>query len=141
MSLKSKLSMYEGMLLLPKGHGYWHKLCGNPCLCIQKVLSGISSEVQCSSSSGTIWKSSLSLELLEYTGVLSGSWSLSELKDRHLCTGLGVVCGILWGVMVTVLQGVVLTGLKEACSMLETWCMWGVFCNGVGKSMVSEPLL
>ena len=43
--------------------------------------------------------------------------------------------------MVTVLQGVVLTGLKEACSMLETWCMQGVFHNGVGKSIVSEPLL
>ena len=33
-------------------------------------------------------------ELSEYTEVLSGSWSLSGLKDRHLCTGLGVVCGI-----------------------------------------------
>ena len=28
--------------------------------------------------------------------------------------------------MVTVLQGVVCTGLKDACSMLETWCMKGV---------------
>ena len=71
---------------------------------------------------------------------MSGSWSLLELKGSHLHTGLGGVCGVLHGVMVTVLQGVVLNGLKEACSMLETWCMQGVFCNGVGKSMVSEPL-
>ena len=29
----------------------------------------------------------------EHTGVLSGAWSLSELKDRCLHTGLG---GVLW---------------------------------------------
>ena len=73
--------------------------------------------------------------------MLSGAWSLSELKDSHLHTGLGGVCGVLQGVMVTVLQGVVVTWLKEACSMLETWCVQGVFCNGAGKSIVSEPLL
>ena len=72
--------------------------------------------------------------------MLSGTWLLSELKDRHLYTGLGGVCGVLQGVMVTVLWGVVVTGLKEVWSMLETWCMQGVFCNGVGKSIVSEPL-
>ena len=72
--------------------------------------------------------------------MLSGSWLLLKLNDRHLCTGLGGVFGVLQGVMVTVLWGVVLTGLKEACSMQETWCMQGVFCNGVGKSIVSEPL-
>ena len=55
--------------------------------------------------------------------MLCGSWLVSELKDRHLHTGLGGVCGVLQGVMVTVLKGVVLTGLKEACSMPETWCM------------------
>ena len=33
------------------------------------------------------------------------------------------------------------TGLKDACSMLETWCMHGVFHKGVGKSAVLEPLL
>ena len=42
--------------------------------------------------------------------------------------------------MVTVLQGVVCTGLKDACSMLEMWCMRGVFRKGVGKSTVSETL-
>ena len=37
---------------------------------------------------------------------------------------------------------VVLTGagLNEACSMLETCWIHGVFPNGVGKSTVSEPL-
>ena len=35
--------------------------------------------------------------------MLSGAWSLSELKDRHLHTGLGGVCGVLQGVMVSVL--------------------------------------
>ena len=72
--------------------------------------------------------------------MLSGTWLSSELKDRHLCTGLGGVCGVLRGVMITVLQCVVLTGLKGACSMLETWCMQGVFHNGFDKSIVSEPL-
>ena len=73
-------------------------------------------------------------------GVLSGVWLVSELKDRHWCTGLVGICGELQGVMVTVLQGVVFTGLKEVCSMLEMWCMQGVFCKGVGKSIVLEPL-
>ena len=73
--------------------------------------------------------------------MLSGSWSLLELKDRHWCTGLVGACGELQGVMVTVLQGVVCAVLKDACSMLEMWCMQGVFCKGVGKSTVSEPLL
>ena len=35
--------------------------------------------------------------------MLSAFWSVLELKDRHLHTGLGVVCGIPLGVMVTVL--------------------------------------
>ena len=98
-----------------------------------KFFSGVSSEVQCSSSKGTIWKSSSSSsELAEHTWALSGMQLSTELKDKHLHTGLGSVCGVL--------QGVVRTGLNEACSMLEAWWMWGVLHNGVGKSMVSEPL-
>ena len=69
-----------------------------------------------------------------------GSWLLPELNDRQWLTGLVGVCGELWGVMVTVLQGVVCTGLKDACSMLDMWCMQGVFLKGVGRSTVSEPL-
>ena len=72
--------------------------------------------------------------LSEYTGVLSGSWSsseLSEVNDRQWHTGLVGVCGELQGVMVTVLWGVVCAGLKDACSMLDTWCMEGVFLKGV----------
>ena len=42
--------------------------------------------------------------------------------------------------MVTVLWGAVCTGLKDACSMLDTWCMQGVLLKGVGRSTVSEPL-
>ena len=60
---------------------------------MQNVLSGTISVVQCSSSIGTVWKSSSSSEC---SGVLSGSWSLSELlevNDRWQCTGLGGVCG------------------------------------------------
>ena len=45
--------------------------------------------------------------------MLSGMQLSAELKDKHLCTGLGGVCGVL--------QGVVRTGLKEVCSMLEMW--------------------
>ena len=51
-------------------------------------------------------------ELSKHTGVLSGVWLSAELKDKHLHTGLGGVCGVL--------QGVVRTGLNEVCSMLET---------------------
>ena len=40
----------------------------------------------------------------EHTGVLSGVWLSTELKDRHLHTGLGGVCGVL--------HGEVRTGLK-----------------------------
>ena len=50
-------------------------------LCMQKVLSGTISDVQCLSSSGTVGKSSSSSGLSEYTGVLSGSWSSSELSE------------------------------------------------------------
>ena len=123
---------------------------------MQKVLSGTIFDVQCLSSSGTIGKSSSASELLEHTGVLPGVWSVLELKDRHWCTGLPGVCGILQGVVmtvlqcvvvtilqgvvVTVLQGVVFTGLKEAWSMLDMWSMQGVFCKGIDKSLVSEPL-
>ena len=55
-------------------------------------------------------------------------------------TGLVGVCGELQCVMVTLLQGVVCAGLKDACSMLDIWCMRGVFLKGVGRSTVSEPL-
>ena len=90
---------------------------------MQKVLSGTISAVQCSSSRGTVWKSSSSSEC---TGVLSGSWSsseLSEVNDRWQHTGLVGVRGELQFVMVTVLQGVVCAGSKDACSMLDMWCM------------------
>ena len=61
---------------------------------MQNVLSGTISVVQCSSSIGTVWKSSSSSS--ECSGELSGSWSLSELlevNDRQQHTGLGGVCG------------------------------------------------
>ena len=45
--------------------------------------------------------------------MLSGMQLSAELKDKHLHTSLGGVCGVL--------QGVVGTGLNEVCSMLETW--------------------
>ena len=66
-------------------------------------------------------------------GVLAGVLSLSvELNESHLHTGLGGVCGMFCGVAGS--------GLNEACSMLETWRILGVFLSGVGKLMVSEPL-
>ena len=107
---------------------------------MQKVLSGTISAVQCLSSRGTVGKSSSSSEC---TSVLSGSWSsseLSEVNDRWWHTGLVGVCGELWYVMVAVPQGVVHARLKDACSMLDMWCMQGVFCKGVGRSAVLEPL-
>ena len=58
--------------------------------------------------------------------------SSAELNDSHLHTGLGRVPGVL--------HGVTGAGLNEGCSMLETWWIHGVFLNGVGKSIVSEPL-
>ena len=107
---------------------------------MQSVLSGTISVVQCSSSIGTVWKSSSSSES---SGVLSGSWPLSELSEVNIwwqCTGLGEVsgesqCGVIAG-----WRGVVYAGSKDACSMLETWCMCGVFHKGVGKSAELEPL-
>ena len=107
---------------------------------MQNVLSGTISVVQCSSSIGTVWKSSSSSEC---SGELSGSWSISELSeinDRWWHTGLGGVCGEPQCGVVAGQQGVVCAGSKDACSMLETWCIYGVFCKGVGKSAVLEPL-
>ena len=75
--------------------------------------------------------------------MLTGSWSsseLSEVNDRWQCTGQVGVHGELQFVMVAVLQGVVCARLKDACSMLDMWCMQGVFCKGVGRSAVLEPL-
>ena len=106
---------------------------------MQNVLSGTISVVQCSSSIGTVWKSSSSSE---YSDVLSGSWSLSELSEvnvRWQCTGLGEVSGELQCGVLAGLQGVVYAWSKDACSMLEMWCMHGVFRKGVGKSVL-EPL-
>ena len=120
---------------------------------MQNVLSGTISVDQYSSSIGTVWKSSsslddssssegsgiASLELSEvsmHTGEVLRSWSL--LKERWQCTGLVGVCVRLLDV-VTGLCGVVCAGLKDACSMLDTWCMHGILCEDVGKSSL-EPL-
>ena len=109
---------------------------------MQNVLSGINSVDQCSSSKGTVWKSSslmsedsgvVSLELCEVS-----IGSLSLLKDRQQHTGLvGVYVGSLADV--TGQWGVLCAGLKDACSMLDTWCMHGILHKGVGKSSL-EPL-
>ena len=61
---------------------------------MQNVLSGTISVVQCSSSIGTVWKSSSSSDELsgELSHELPGSWSLSELPRRNIRwwhTGLG----------------------------------------------------
>ena len=90
---------------------------------MQNVLCGTISVVQCSSSIGTVWKSS---SLSQCSGELSGSWLLSELlevKDRLQCTGLGGVHGEPQFSMIAGRQGVVCAGLKDACSMLNMWCM------------------
>ena len=64
--------------------------------------------------------------------MLAGVLSSVELNDSHLHTGLGGVCSVL--------HGVTGAGLNEVCSILETWWICGVFLNGVGKLIVSEPL-
>ena len=79
-----------------------HYLVVHFCVC-KKVLSGTISDVQCSSSSGTVGKSSSLSGLSEYPEVLSRSWSSSELNDRQWHTGLVGVCCELQGVTVTVL--------------------------------------
>ena len=61
--------------------------------------------------------------------MLSGVLSSIALSYNHLHTGLGGVCGVF--------HGVTGAGLNEACFMLETWWIPGVFLNGVGKSTVS----
>ena len=140
-SLKSKLSIYDTVLLDPYWHGYEQTLLGSPFSCMQNVLSGANSVVQCSSSIGTIWKSLSSMS--EDSGVVSlelvevSMGSLSLLKDRWWHTGLAGKCvGSLADV--TDLWGVLHAGLKDACSMLDTWYMQGVFCNGVGKSSLNH---
>ena len=62
-------------------------------------------------------------------GVLSSS---DELNDSHLCTGLGGACNMFCGVTGS--------GSNEACLMLETWWILGIFLSGVGKLIVSELL-
>ena len=110
-------------------------------LCMQNVLSGANSVVQCSSSIGTVWKySSLTSEdsgeiLLELVEVSM----LSSLKDRRHHTDLAGEC-VRLQVDVAGLHGVLCTGLKEACSKLDTWCMHGILHKGVGTSLL-EPLL
>ena len=61
---------------------------------------------------------------------------LSSLKDSQRLTDLAGECVRL---QVTGLHGVLCTGLKEACSKLDTWCMCGVLCKGVSTSLL-EPL-
>ena len=57
---------------------------GNPFSCMQKVLSGIISVVQCSSSIGTVWKSSSSLD---DSSASEGSGAISlELLEVSMCT-------------------------------------------------------
>ena len=118
---------------------------------MQNVLSGTISVVQCSSSIGTVWKSSSSFDdssLSEGSG--AASLELSEvsihtgevsslLKDRQWCTGLVGVCVRLLDVG-TGLCGVVCVGSKDACSKLGTWSIRGIFLKGVGRSVESDPL-
>ena len=122
------------MLLDTYGHGYEQILLDSPFSCMQNVLSGANSVVQCSSSIGTVWKSSslmsedsreVSLELDEVSMGL-----LSSLKDRWQCTGLAGEC-IRSLSDVSGRCGVLCAGLKEACSRLDTWCMCGVLHKGL----------
>ena len=130
------------MLLDLYGHGYEQILLGSPFSCMQNVLSGANSVVQCSSSTGTVWKSSSSMSkdsgevLLELVEVSMGLLSL--LKDRQWHTGLVGEC-VRSLADVTGLHGVLCAGLKDACSMLDTWYMCGILHKGVGKSLL-EPL-
>ena len=93
-----------------------------------------------SSSIGTVWKSSSSMSedsgeiLLELVEVSM----LSSLKDRQHHTDLVGEC-VRLQVDVAGLHRVLCTGLKEACSKLDTWCMHGILCKGVGTSLL-EPL-
>ena len=97
-----------------------------------RVLSGTSSVVQCSSSKGTICKSSsrcswASRGALKAVRVSSSEVSLSseELYVSHLQTGLR------WDW--TVLHDVTESGSNEAFLKLDTWWIFGVFLSGVGN--------
>ena len=59
--------------------------------------------------------------------------SSDELNDSHLHTDLGGSCNMF--------RGVTGSGSNKVCSMLETWWILGVCLSGVGKLIVSEPLL
>ena len=105
---------------------------------MQSVHSGTISVDQNLSSRGTVWKSSSSsmsedsgevvLELVDVS-------ILSSLKDRWHLTDLAGECV---GLQVTDLCGVLCIGLKEACSKLDTWCMHGILCKGVGISSLEQ---
>ena len=62
-----------------------------------------------------------------------GGVSVGELNESHWHTSLGGVCSGCCGVAGS--------GLKEACSRVETWWILGIFLNGVGRSLLSVPLL
>ena len=132
--------MYDTVLLLgPYGHGCEQILLGSPFSCMQNVLSGANSVVQCSPSIGTFWKSSSltsedSGEVVLELGEVS---MLSSLKDSQRLTDLAGECVRL---QVTGLCGVLCMGLKEVCSKLDTWCMHGILHKGVGPLSL-EPLL
>ena len=110
-----------------------------PFLCMQNVLSGANSIVQCSSSIGTVWKSSSSMskDSGEVVLELSEVSMLSSLKDSQCLTDLAGECVRL---QVTGLHGVLCTGLKEVCSKLDTWCMRGVLHKGVGTCLLESLL-
>ena len=75
---------------------------------------GISSVVQCSSSKGMVWKSSSSSLSKRYIGLggVDVGDGAGELNESLCHTGLVGVCGGHCGV--------VSSGLKEACSRVET---------------------
>ena len=86
---------------------------------MHNVLSGISLEAQCSSSRGTIWKSSSSSSSSEHSGVLAGVLLSAELNDSHLHTSLGGVCGVFLGVTGAGLNEV----MFHAGNMVDSWCL------------------
>ena len=133
-------------------------LCWSRWLCMHKVLSGICSSVQWSSSNGTVWKSSSILssssccrctgvvewhpsagifEVSLWPGVVDVVASSSEMSSQELYVS-HLQMGLRWGSL-EVHDGTGV-GLNEAFSALDTWCIFAVLWSGVGMLKFSDPL-
>ena len=152
-SLKSKLSIYDTVLLDPYGHGHEQTLLGSPFSCMQNVLSSANSVVQCSSSIGIVGNPHPNMnphhqkvQVLYHQNyvkcpcvagrchVLGHYWRTGD----DVLTWVGMT--VYWSEVDQQVDVVwKRTGWNDACSKPDTWYTQRVFHKGVGKSSF-EPL-